>query len=173
MIQVATLPSPLGPLVIASGPAGICGLSFAERWPQLRAQLRARFEQRFPARPTAQKKDPWAAAERLDAYFAGRLDALDDLPVDPAGTAFQLRVWTTLRRIRVGTTWSYERLAREVGAAGCARAAGAANGQNPIPLVLPCHRVIGKDGSLRGYGGGLARKSWLLTHERARFRAGP
>jgi methylated-DNA-[protein]-cysteine S-methyltransferase len=106
-------------------------------------------------------------AARLDRYFAGELTALDAIGVDPGGTPFQNRVWLKLREIPVGRTWSYADLARAVGRPRAVRAVGAANGANPIALVLPCHRVIGSDGSLTGYGGGLARKRWLLAHEGA------
>jgi len=98
-------------------------------------------------------------------YFAGDVSALDAIDVDPGGTPFQSKVWLTLREIGAGETWSYEDLARRVGSPAAMRAVGAANGANPIPLVLPCHRVIGKSGKLVGYGGGLDRKAWLLRHE--------
>lgn len=102
----------------------------------------------------------------LDRYFAGELRDWD-LPVAPAGTAFQRAVWAVLQRIPYGTTWSYGRLAAELGRPGAARAVGAANRANPIPIVIPCHRVIGADGSLTGYAGrdGLAIKRYLLDLE--------
>jgi methylated-DNA-[protein]-cysteine S-methyltransferase len=102
--------------------------------------------------------------EQLDRYFAGELTVFD-LPLDPAGTPFQRQVWDELLRIPIGETISYGELARRVGRPGSARAVGAANGQNPISIVIPCHRVIGSDGKLTGYGGGLPRKAWLLDHE--------
>ena len=105
---------------------------------------------------------------RLRRYFDGELDALDDIAVDPAGTPFQLRVWTALRDVRAGTTTSYSALARHIGTPNAVRAVGAANGANPIPIIIPCHRVIGADGRLVGYGGGLDRKRWLLAHEGVR-----
>ena len=102
----------------------------------------------------------------LDAYFAGELREFE-MAVAPEGTAFRRKVWAELARIPYGETWSYGELARRaVGRTGAARAVGAANGANPIAIVLPCHRVIGANGSLVGYGGGLNRKSWLLAHER-------
>lgn len=103
----------------------------------------------------------------LRRYFEGDLEAIDALPVDPGGTAFQARVWQALRRIPVGRTLSYGELARRLGQPNAMRAVGLANGQNPIAVVIPCHRVIGADGSLTGYGGGLERKRWLLRHEGA------
>jgi methylated-DNA-[protein]-cysteine S-methyltransferase len=108
---------------------------------------------------------PFASAVR--AYFKGEIDALEDLPVETRGTAFETEVWQTLRRIPPGHTWSYRDLAKAIGRPKAVRAVGAANGRNPVSLVLPCHRVIGADGSLTGYGGGLERKAWLLRHEGA------
>ncbi len=157
-IQIAECTSPLGPVVVVSAERAVVAVNFADRW--------QKFEQRFKFRTAVRTSgDPCGAVARLEAYFAGDLGALDALPIELVGSDFQQRVWSMLRRIPVGTTWTYERLAREVGAPGAFRAVGAANGQNPISLVLPCHRVIGKDGGLRGYGGGLERKAWLLAHE--------
>ena len=104
------------------------------------------------------------ARRQLVAYFAGQLRAFD-LPLAPNGTEFQRRVWTELTKIPFGATISYARLARRVSNAAAVRAVGAANGRNPIPIIVPCHRVIGSNGSLTGFGGGLARKQWLLKHE--------
>lgn len=106
-----------------------------------------------------------AFARAILAYFAGEITALDDLPVVVRGTAFETRVWQTLRQIPVGRTWSYRELAAAIEQPKAVRAVGAANGRNPVSLVLPCHRVIGANGSLTGYGGGLERKAWLLRHE--------
>jgi methylated-DNA-[protein]-cysteine S-methyltransferase len=100
-------------------------------------------------------------------YFGGDLRALDAVPCDPGGTPFQARVWKALRTIPVGTTWSYGALARRIGDPKAVRAVGFANGSNPIAVVIPCHRVIGSNGTLVGYGGGLERKHWLLAHEGA------
>ena len=109
--------------------------------------------------------EPFASAVRqLDEYFAGRLTAFD-LPLEPAGTQFQRRVWSALQTIPYGQTWSYGQLARAIGKASASRAVGLANGRNPIAVVIPCHRVIGSDGSLTGYGGGLDRKRYLLGLE--------
>ena len=106
------------------------------------------------------------AREQLDAYFAGERFSFD-LPLAPAGSAFQKTVWDALRDIPYGRTESYGELARRIGFPNGARAVGMANGQNPISIIVPCHRVIGADGSLTGYGGGLERKRWLLAHEGA------
>lgn len=105
-----------------------------------------------------------AAREQLDAYFAGTLTEFD-LPLSMHGSPFQLRVWEALREIPFGQTWSYGQLAGAVGDVKAARAVGAANGQNPVPIIVPCHRVIGANGKLVGYGGGLDRKQTLLAHE--------
>jgi methylated-DNA-[protein]-cysteine S-methyltransferase len=102
---------------------------------------------------------------RIEAYFGGDLVALDGLRLDPGGTPFFRNVWQALRAVRPGSTITYQELARRAGRPRAARAAGAANARNPVALVIPCHRVIGSDGSLTGYGYGLARKRWLLDHE--------
>jgi methylated-DNA-[protein]-cysteine S-methyltransferase len=98
-------------------------------------------------------------------YFAGDLTAIDALPVQTAGTPFQREVWRALRKIACGTTVSYAKLAEQIGRPAAVRAVGLANGSNPIGVVVPCHRVIGSNGSLTGYGGGVERKRWLLEHE--------
>jgi methylated-DNA-[protein]-cysteine S-methyltransferase len=103
---------------------------------------------------------------QLEAYFAGELTGFD-LPMEMRGTDFQRRVWAGLCEIPYGETISYGELARRVGSPGASRAVGLANGRNPVGIIVPCHRVIGADGSLTGYGGGLERKLWLLEHEAA------
>ena len=110
------------------------------------------------------------AAAQLAEYFAGTRTTFD-LPLAPRGTDFQRRVWRALGEIPFGTTISYGDLAIQLGDARATRAVGAANGRNPIPIVVPCHRVIGADGSLTGFGGGIERKRWLLDHERSRVPA--
>ena len=110
-----------------------------------------------------------AAREQLDAYFDMRLTRFD-LPLEPRGTDFQRRVWDSLRAIPFGETISYAELARRIDNPKAVRAVGAANGRNPLMIIVPCHRVIGADGSLTGFGGGIDRKRWLLDHEaRARL----
>jgi methylated-DNA-[protein]-cysteine S-methyltransferase len=110
------------------------------------------------------------AAQQLGAYFAGELMRFE-LPLDLVGTPFQLQAWRALADVPFGTTMSYGEQARRLGRPGAARAVGAANGRNPVPIVLPCHRLVGADRSLVGFGGGLDRKTWLLEHE-ARVAAG-
>jgi methylated-DNA-[protein]-cysteine S-methyltransferase len=112
--------------------------------------------------------NPHGLARALSNYFAGELTAIDDMPVQTAGTAFQRQVWSELRKIPCGTAISYGRLAERIGKPAAVRAVGLANGSNPIGVVVPCHRVIGSDGSLTGYGGGIERKRWLLEHEKQR-----
>ncbi len=105
-------------------------------------------------------------ADAIRGYFAGELHAIDALPVRTAGTPFQRKVWRALREIPCGTTVSYARLAERIRQPAAVRAVGLANGANPVGIVVPCHRVIGSNGSLTGYGGGIERKRWLLEHER-------
>jgi methylated-DNA-[protein]-cysteine S-methyltransferase len=105
--------------------------------------------------------------EQLEAYFAGSRETFD-VPVALAGTDFQRRVWEGLLEIPYGETISYGELARRVGRPGASRAVGLANGRNPVAIIVPCHRVIGANGTMTGYGGGLDRKVWLLDHERSR-----
>jgi methylated-DNA-[protein]-cysteine S-methyltransferase len=118
--------------------------------------------------PDQRRDDRWFAdiVEQLKDYFAGGLTRFD-VPLELAGTDFQRRVWSELQRIPYGETISYGELARRLGQPAAVRAVGLANGRNPIAIVVPCHRVIGADGSLTGYGGGLERKAWLLDHEAA------
>ena len=113
------------------------------------------------------KRDPFGLTTRLAAYFAGDIHAIDDIPTATAGTVFQREVWRALRDIPAAETISYGQLAQRIGRPRAVRAVGLANGSNPVGVVVPCHRVIGANGSLTGYGGGLHRKEWLLAHERA------
>jgi methylated-DNA-[protein]-cysteine S-methyltransferase len=110
---------------------------------------------------------PRALREGLAAYFAGTVTAVDALPVHTNGTEFQRRVWTALRAVPAARPTTYGALAAAIGRPGASRAVGLANGANPVAIVVPCHRVVGADGTLTGYGGGVARKRWLLDHERA------
>lgn len=109
--------------------------------------------------------DPFGHTAVLAAYMDGDLAALDSLAVSTGGTTFQKQVWCALREIPSGTTTSYGELAKRIGRPSAVRAVGLANGANPIGIVVPCHRVIGADGSLTGYAGGLQRKRWLIAHE--------
>jgi methylated-DNA-[protein]-cysteine S-methyltransferase len=120
----------------------------------------------------APSRDPGGLTSALKRYFKGDLGVIDDLPCETPGTAFQRKVWTALRRIPCGRTISYGELARRIGQPAAVRAVGLANGANPIGVVVPCHRVIGSNGTLTGYGGGLPRKRWLLAHEGALAETG-
>ena len=123
------------------------------------------FRSPWPAQDRRPAKDPFGLKTALKAYFAGDVFVLDRLPVAFAGTPFQVKVWKALRTIPCGSTLSYGGLARQIREPKAVRAVGLANGANPVGVVVPCHRVIGSDGSLTGYGGGLPRKKWLLAHE--------
>src|SRR3954468_15935013 len=160
--------SPAGPIVLVAHATALVAVDFGEPEDRIWQLLRGRFGAIKPE----QAHDPLGAGAALRAYLAGRLDALDALPVDAGGTAFQREVWAALRTIPAGTTWSYKRLAERIGRPAAVRAVGLANGANPLGIVVPCHRVIGANGSLTGYGGGLARKRWLLEHEGALLPVG-
>jgi O-6-methylguanine DNA methyltransferase len=155
--------SPLGPITLAADTRGtLVYLGFGERDPRNRL-LEALDPEADGLSPDPEVLAP--ARRQLDAYFAGELRAFD-LPIAPRGTPFQLRVWAELLRIPYGASISYGELARRLGDPKLTRAVGAANGANPISIIIPCHRVIGADGSLVGYGGGLEVKRGLLELER-------
>ena len=161
-VDAAVVKSPIGPLTVASGPEGLVGIEFGDVGVE---ELGRRLAKRIgPCRVTV-AMHPAAAA--VHAYFTGKLIAIQMLQVTPMGTPFQRMVWTALRKIPAGQTISYSELAARIGRQSAVRAVGAANGENPIPVVVPCHRVIGADGSLVGYGGGIDKKRWLLKHEGA------
>ena len=162
VVATARFASPVGELAAFTHQGALCALSFISGRYDPLAVLRARL-----GTIEAREGDPLDVAGRFRDYFRGELEALHSLPVETGGTAFQRRVWEALRTIPVGTTLSYLALAQRVGAPDAVRAVGAANGANPVAIVLPCHRVIGSNGRLVGYGGGLDRKRWLLAHERA------
>lgn len=161
---VATLlPSPLGPLLAAADEAGLCMLEFADRkkLPQQAADLTRWFQR--PVVPGSNAHIEQAARE-LGEYFERRRTRFE-VPLVLRGTPFQETVWNELRRIPYGRTISYEELAARIGRPGAQRAVGLANGRNRLPIIVPCHRVIQKNGQLRGYGGGLWRKQYLLDLE--------
>jgi len=162
-LDVDQFRSPIGMLVVAARDGRLCALEFAARWPR-RQRVLAR---RFGSVVTRRTPDPAGAVTALRAYFSGDRDALARVAVDPGGTEFQRKVWAALVRIPPGRTLSYRELAATIGAPAAVRAVGAANGANPVALVIPCHRVIAADGTLGGYAGGLHRKRWLLAHEGA------
>ena len=153
MTATHVLASPVGPLGIAARDGALVRLRFAARDEPVTPGA--------PADPVLRR-----TAEQLAAYFAGELEAFS-LPLAPEGTEFQLAVWQRLAAIPFGTTTTYGALAQDLGGHSACRAVGRANGANPLAIVLPCHRVIGADGSLTGFGGGLPMKQWLLRHEGA------
>jgi O-6-methylguanine DNA methyltransferase len=164
-LRVERLPSPLGTLLLVSDLHGVLrALDYEAYEPRMLRLLVLHYGsyELFQGDPSKR------SAEALDAYFAGDLTALDALPIATGGTTFQRAVWRALRAIPTSTTLSYGQLAARLGRPSAARAVGLANGANPIAIVVPCHRVIGADGSLTGYAGGTERKRWLLEHESLR-----
>jgi methylated-DNA-[protein]-cysteine S-methyltransferase len=153
-------------LLVTDNDGALRALEFVEN----EARLRGLLGRYYGEHTLAEGEAPVAITQALAAYFEGTIDALADVQTATAGTEFQREVWKALRAIPAGTTISYGQLAAKLGREGASRAVGAANGANPIPIVVPCHRVIGADGSLTGFGSGLPRKRWLLDHE-ARFAA--
>jgi methylated-DNA-[protein]-cysteine S-methyltransferase len=161
VFQLAVCESPVGPLTVAARDGRLVMVRFGAEREAAGLVLR----RHHPAASIAEQADPAGAVSALEAYFGGDLGALDGLPVDFLGTPFQQRVWSELRKISAGRTASYLDIARAIGSAASPRAVGAANGANPVAIVVPCHRIIGTSGALVGYGGGLERKRWLLQHE--------
>jgi O-6-methylguanine DNA methyltransferase len=173
------IPTPLGDMLALSSDEGLCALEFTTvkgraRGEERLSRLNARLARWFAPHEFVDRETPTIARTRawLTAYFDGTAAALDNLPLDMRGAPFEKRVWTALQTIPIGQTTSYGAIAQALGSAGASRAVGAANGANPIAIVVPCHRVIGSNGSLTGYGGGLDRKTWLIDHER-RWRTEP
>jgi methylated-DNA-[protein]-cysteine S-methyltransferase len=166
-----TIATPLGEMLALASGDGLCALEFTGPEKRL-TRLEARLQRWFPPHEIVERESDTLRRTRawLESYFAGTSASAADLPLDMYGAPFERRVWRALLDIRPGETTSYGAIAKTLGTAGASRAVGAANGANPIAIVVPCHRVIGASGSLVGYGGGLHRKTWLLDHER-RWRA--
>jgi methylated-DNA-[protein]-cysteine S-methyltransferase len=153
--------SPVGDLRLVTKAETLCALEFGDDEARLHRLLGQRFgDYRLEPAPRSSK-----LLAQIAAYFAGDLAAVEKIPVETGGTPFQQRVWALLRTIPAGQVATYGELARQLGNPGAARAVGITNSLNPIAIVVPCHRVIGADGSLTGYAGGLERKRWLLRHE--------
>ncbi len=148
------LDSPLGPLLLTGDGEALTGL-YTDQHGRIPAELGHRADAEFAQ-----------ARGQLEEYFAGKRQDFD-LPLNPKGTPFQQRVWLALRRIPYGSTATYGEIAAELGNPQSGRAVGAANGRNPISIIVPCHRVVGSDGKLVGYAGGFSAKRWLLDHELA------
>ena len=159
--------TPLGQaLLITDSEYRLRALDWEDHAPRMQHLLRLHYGSSLSL---ASGRAPQGTRQALDAYFAGDLEQLDGIECRTGGTPFQRAVWVALRTIRPGCTMSYGALAAALGVPKAVRAVGLANGANPISVVVPCHRVIGANGSLTGYGGGLERKRWLLAHEGASF----
>ncbi len=157
-----TFATPIGvALIVTDEEAQVRALDWEDRAPSMHRLLRLHYGSvRLEPKGTAS-----AAKRAVEAYFEGELTAIDSLPVKTGGTAFQRSVWAALRTIQTGETTTYGRLAAGLSRPKAVRAVGMANGANPVSVIVPCHRVIGADATLTGYGGGLERKRWLLRHE--------
>jgi methylated-DNA-[protein]-cysteine S-methyltransferase len=155
-LAARNLPTPVGVLRLVASGRALCGVFFDGHKPA----------PRFDGTETGAHGILDAAARAFAAWFEGDLDALVDLPTHADGTRLELAVWAGLRAIPAGHTSTYGELAAAIGHSSAARAVGRANAHNPLSIVVPCHRVVGKGGALTGYAGGLERKAWLLEHER-------
>jgi O-6-methylguanine DNA methyltransferase len=158
------LATPVGEVLLVSDAQGMLrALDFADHTARMERLLRLH----YGAASLTPGGAPQGIRAALLRYFEGELNVLECIPWRTGGTQFQRSVWRALTQIVAGTTTTYGALARSLGVPGAARAVGLANGSNPVGIVVPCHRVIGADGTLTGYGGGLPRKQWLLQHEGA------
>jgi len=162
------LPTPLGTALLVTDEAGVLR---AFNWTDYEAGMRAWIARHYPKAALVEGRAPPPVRQAFETYFAGQPRALEAVPWKASGTPFQLSVWAALCTIPAGETLSYAALAARIGRPTAVRAVGLANGANPVAVVVPCHRVIGADGSLTGYGGGLARKRQLLELEGARLKA--
>lgn len=169
-LHLAPLATPLGDAQIVFDDDGVLR---AFDWDSHRERMERLLRRHYGPAALTPATAPQALSDRFEAYFKGDLRALADIPWTTGGTPFQKAVWGALCDIPAGVTWSYGQLAAHIGAPAAVRAVGLANGANPVGLVVPCHRVIGANGTLTGYGGGLERKRWLLAHEGAAFRLTP
>jgi methylated-DNA-[protein]-cysteine S-methyltransferase len=161
------LTTPIGMALIVTDEAGVLR---AFNWTDYEAAMRRWIGRHYPKAQLEEGKGPASVRQAFERYFAGDRRALETVPWRASGTAFQLKVWDALCTIPAGETLSYRGLAERIGKPSAVRAVGLANGANPVAVVVPCHRVIGTNGSLTGYGGGLPRKEWLLGLEGATFR---
>jgi methylated-DNA-[protein]-cysteine S-methyltransferase len=157
--------SPVGQVILVARDSKLVFVDFEGNEKRMRRLLEARF-----GAYQLEKASLPEFKSKLEAYFSGDLEAVNDLKVSTGGTEFQARVWQALREIPSGQTMSYGVLAAKLDKPGASRAVGMINGLNPISIVLPCHRVIGANGTLTGYAGGLERKKWLLEHEGVKLR---
>ncbi len=156
-----TIDSEIGTVLLVADGERLCFVDYADCESRMLRFLRARYGHvRLQETP-----DPLGFSSRLRAYLAGDLSSTNQIPVNPGGTVFQRQVWSALRRIPAGTVTTYGELAATLGNPTAYRAVGLANALNPVSIVIPCHRVVGANGHLTGYAGGLERKRWLLQHE--------
>lgn len=156
--------TPLGPLwVISDEQFNLRAVEWEEHSDRMEQLLDLHYRREGYQRVNS--RDPGGLSGKLQEYFAGNLDIITTLPTATAGTPFQREVWQMLRTIPCGEVMHYGQLAQALGRPGAARAVGAANGANPVSIVVPCHRVIGRNGTMTGYAGGVQRKEWLLRHE--------
>ncbi len=169
-LSMERIETPIGEmLIVADHDGNLRAVDWTEHETRMRRLLQLHYGAGgFKLEPARHRN---GLANALGSYFAGELTVIDTLPVQTAGTPFQRDVWRALRQIACGSTLSYAKLAERIGRPTAVRAVGLANGSNPIGVVVPCHRVIGADGSLTGYGGGIERKRWLLRHEGERTNA--
>ena len=165
-LRLDKLTTPIGTALLLTDAAGALR---ALDWEEFEDRVHRVVRLHYRGSEMRSGRAPASLRHALSAYFNGTLDALDSIAVAAEGTPFQKKVWAGLRRIPVGETLSYSGLAKRINHPAAIRAVGLANGANPISVVVPCHRVIGADGTLTGYGGGLPRKRWLLAHEGAAF----
>jgi len=163
LLLIDHLNTPIGEMLIVADEEGnLRAIDWSDYETRMYRSLRLYNAEHYTLEPTP---NPHGLTHAIERYFAGELTALDTLPVKTGGTPFQQSVWNALRTIPCGSTLSYAALAAQIGRPAAVRAVGLANGSNPVGVVVPCHRVIGANGSLTGYGGGIQRKSWLLKHE--------
>jgi methylated-DNA-[protein]-cysteine S-methyltransferase len=164
-LLIDTIPSAIGDILVITDEANLCALEFGD----CRTRIMKFLEKRFGQITLNTAINPLGISERIQAYLRGEYNSLDGIPISLGGTTFQQQVWLMLRTIPTGTVLTYGQLAERLGKPTASRAVGLANSQNPISIVLPCHRVIGANGQLTGYAGGLERKRWLLAHEGVTF----
>jgi methylated-DNA-[protein]-cysteine S-methyltransferase len=164
-LLIDRIETPIGELLLVTDGAGkLRAIDWADYEERMLRLLRLHYGKNgFHLEPA---RNPHGLRDTINCYFAGDIEAIDEIPVQTAGTAFQRSVWSALRKIPSGAPVSYGKLAEQIDRPKAVRAVGLANGSNPIGIVVPCHRVIGANGSLTGYGGGIERKRWLLEHER-------
>ncbi len=157
--------SVLGTILLVSDGERLCALDYADYENRMLTLLK----RHYPDFQLHEARDPQGFSGLINTYLAGDLACIDRIPANSGGTAFQQRVWSALRSIPPGTVLTYGELATQLGRPTAARAVGMANALNPIAIVVPCHRLVGANGALTGYAGGLERKRWLLQHEGVRF----